>query len=181
MLAIARSIHGIADDKTIYGLDSFSGFPADAVSNRDLGWGRKLRHVRRKFRFCADTPRRLKHIFRQFSVNAQLVPGYFSDTLPRFRDHRFCFVHLDCDIYSSYKECLETLYDQLVPGGVIVLDEWNTRIWPGARLASKEFFSGRPEDVQTCTTSERHCFYIRKLGASEKVPADAKSAVLAGC
>ena len=170
ILVIARAMQGIADHKTIYGLDSFSGFPVNAVSQRDLGLGRRIAHVRRKFRFCADTPARLNRIFRKFNINAKLVRGYFSETLPSFRDHPLCFIHLDCDIYASYKECLETLYDQLVPGGVIVFDEWNTANWPGAQRAVEEFFSTRPPVVQTCTTSERHCFYIRKPKAAETVP-----------
>ena len=169
ILAIARAMQCIADDKTIYALDSFSGFPEDSISECDLGQGRRMKSVRKKFRFCADSPTRLNRVFRRFNVNAKLVPGFFSDTLPQFRDHKFCFIHLDCDIYSSYKECLESLFDRLVPGGVLVLDEWAADDWPGARQAGSEFLSDRPEVVQLCRTSDTHCHYIRKLAVAARV------------
>ncbi len=47
-----------APQKSIYGLDSFEGFPADRVGRVDLGFLRFLPLVRRKFRMCNDTPQR---------------------------------------------------------------------------------------------------------------------------
>jgi hypothetical protein len=38
---------------------------------------------------------------------ATLVQGYYANTLQRLSDRQFPFVHLDCDLYSSYKGCLD--------------------------------------------------------------------------
>ena len=165
IVRLARVLKEHAPDKTLYGLDSFQGFPEDKVEACDVGPMRSLAGVRGKFRFCADTPDRLQRIFQTYGVRAELVPGYFADTLPRFAEHRFCFVHLDVDLYASYKECLAALYDRLTPGGVIVFDEWNYDAWPGSTRAIKEFLEGRPEAVETCTDREQPSFFIRKRAA----------------
>jgi predicted O-methyltransferase YrrM len=165
IVRLARVLKEQAPDKTLFGLDSFQGFPEDKVETCDVGPLRTLAGVKGKFKFCGDTPDRLQRIFQAYDVRAELVPGYFADTLPRFAGHQFCFIHLDVDLYASYKECLAALYDRLTPGGVIVFDEWNYDAWPGSTLAIKEFLDGRPEAVETCNDREQPSFFIRKRPA----------------
>ena len=165
---LACTLKDHAPHKTLFGLDSFQGFPESNVDAVDVGPQRTLPGIKGKFRFCGDTPDRLQRFFQAYDVRAELVPGFFADTLPRFADHRFCFVHLDVDLYASYTECLEALYDRVTPGGVIVFDEWNYDAWPGSTLAIKEFCDAHPETVQTCTDREQHAFYIRKQPAAAK-------------
>ena len=58
---------------------------------------------------------------------AQLVPGLFEDTLPAFLEQELetiAFLHLDADLYSSTKTVLDLLGDRLVPGSIIVFDEF---------------------------------------------------------
>jgi hypothetical protein len=166
LLRIGRALKEKSPEKRLYGLDSFEGFPQDKIDERDMGPGRKLNHVKKKFRYCADTPNRLQRFFDAFEINGEAVPGFFSDTLPRFHDHKFCFVHLDVDIYQSYMECLEVVYDRLVPGGVIVFDEACTEVWPGGKMAIDEFFGNRPEELERCTDRKKDSFFIRKTAQS---------------
>ena len=163
---LACTLKDQAPHKTLFGLDSFQGFPENNVDAVDVGPLRSLAGIKGKFRFCADTPDRLQRIFQAFDVRAELVPGYFADTLPLFAGHQFCFIHLDVDLYASYKECLAALYDRLTPGGVIVFDEWNHDAWPGSTLAIKEFCDTHPESVETCTDRDQHAFFLRKQPAA---------------
>ncbi|MDH6282606.1 hypothetical protein M2284_003500 [Rhodococcus sp. LBL1] len=58
---------------------------------------------------------------------AQLVSGLFEDTLPGFlADHPgpVAFAHLDADLYSSTRTVLDLIGDRLVPGSVLVFDEY---------------------------------------------------------
>ncbi|MCS4257655.1 hypothetical protein M2405_005981 [Rhodococcus erythropolis] len=58
---------------------------------------------------------------------AQLVPGLFEDTLPSFLNDEsgpVAFLHLDADLYSSTKTVLDLLGDRLVPGSIVVFDEY---------------------------------------------------------
>lgn len=166
LMQIAHAIRENHSDKRVFGLDSFEGFPEDSVSSVDVGAGRWLSKLQKKFRFAADTPGHLRMIADAFDLNIELVQGYFCNTLPRVQNRSFCFIHLDVDLYQSYKECLEGLYDRLVPGGVIVFDEWECEKWPGGTLAIKEFFSSLPEKVQTTTDRKDPANYVRKRPAN---------------
>lgn len=58
---------------------------------------------------------------------ATLVPGLFEDTLSGFLDKHpgpVAFVHFDADLYSSTRTVLDRLGHRLVPGTVIVFDEF---------------------------------------------------------
>jgi hypothetical protein len=58
---------------------------------------------------------------------AELVVGLFDDTLPGFvAEHGgpVAFLHLDADLYSSTKTVLDLLGDRLVPGSILVFDEY---------------------------------------------------------
>ncbi len=162
---MACALKESGSQKCIYGLDSFEGFPEGSVQPCDVGTGRWFSALQKKFRFCADTPAHLRGICNAFDLNVELIPGYFCDTLPRVKDRTFCFIHIDVDLYQSYKECLEALYDRLVPGGVIVFDEWKSGEWPGATQAINEFLSNHPEEVQQCTDRKQFADYIRKQSA----------------
>lgn len=76
--------------------------------------------------------------------NVVIVKGLFADTLPKFaaeNDGFISFLHVDCDLYSSTKEIFDSIGRRLVPGSVIVFDEYFN--YPGWKhhefLAFKEF------------------------------------------
>ena len=68
------------------------------------------------------------------SCNPPVVPnhihlheGWFKDTVPAWKqEHKgpIGFLHMDADIYSSTKEVLTSLNEQIVPGTVITFDEF---------------------------------------------------------
>ncbi len=47
------------------------------------------------------------------------------------------FLRLDGDLYESTKVCLQELYPLVVPGGVVVVDDWNL---DGCRKAVQDYF-----------------------------------------
>ncbi|MEM6331000.1 MAG: TylF/MycF/NovP-related O-methyltransferase [Planctomycetota bacterium] len=166
LMKIARVMTEHAPDKTLYACDSFGGFPEDRVETVDVGRKRSFASVQRKFRFCSDTPGRIGKRFQQFGVRGEIVPGFFSETLGRFREHTFCFVHLDVDLYASYMDCLGALYDRVAPGGVVVFDECDSSVWPGSLRALREFFAGRAEVVQICLDRDLVSYYVQKPAAA---------------
>ena len=57
----------------------------------------------------------------------QLHKGWFRDTLPAWKQNNtgpIAFLHMDADIYSSTKEVLMSLNDQIVTGTIITFDEF---------------------------------------------------------
>lgn len=75
------------------------------------------------------------------SVHKGLIPKSFEP----FVDRPIAFAHLDLDLYQSTKDALEFVYHRLLPGGSIVIDdyEWDGDIGcPGVKKAVDE--SGLP-------------------------------------
>lgn len=82
--------------------------------------------------------------FARFGVpvrenDVDLVEGYFADTLRI--DDPVAVAHVDSDWYESTMTCLERIVPRLVPGGRLVIDDYDH--WEGCRKAVDEFFDGR--------------------------------------
>jgi Macrocin-O-methyltransferase (TylF) len=78
-------------------------------------------------------------------VDSAVVPvqGFFEDVLPELEpERRFCFVHVDADLYDSVLCALEHLWDRVVDGGVLAIDDFFHPCQGAARAAS-EFFNSR--------------------------------------
>jgi hypothetical protein len=102
--------------KTVYGFDGFRGLPEDWTSRMRKGF------------FARSSLPRVRN-------NCQLVVGWFSDTLPKFiktNKQPVALLHVDCDLYSSTVTILNNLRQQIVPGTVIVFDEYIN--YPGWQL-----------------------------------------------
>jgi hypothetical protein len=113
--------------KTVYGFDSFEGLPEAWTPELPKGYFalKKLPKVRK---------------------NVTLVKGWFHETLLGFLEQNpgmMAFVHIDCDLYSSTKIVFELLEPRLVPGAVIVFDEYfNYPDWEeGEYKAFNEFLT----------------------------------------
>jgi O-methyltransferase len=71
------------------------------------------------------------------------VTGLFADVLPSVAaDSAFCFAHIDADLYDSVYVALDCLYDSVVPGGLIVVDDFFHPA-QGSLRAATEFFNER--------------------------------------
>ena len=81
-------------------------------------------------------------------AKVHVVKGFFEEVLPlEYSGDPIAFLHLDCDLYNSYKVALETLYEFVAPGGIVLFDEYKDPVdlknWPGASKAIDEFFESR--------------------------------------
>lgn len=56
--------------------------------------------------------------------NIEIRRGIFPETSVGLENERYCFVHLDVDIYSSTRFGLEYFYNRMVTGGNIVIDDF---------------------------------------------------------
>ena len=109
----AGSINHLAKlfaDRTLDGFDSFEGLPENWSGNQmEAGYfnrGGKLPKV---------------------AKNVRLHAGWFSDSLPKYvaaNEGPVAFLHVDCDIYSSTVTIFEQLESRIVPGTVILFDEY---------------------------------------------------------
>lgn len=162
LLPMAVYVHQQRLGKRIVGFDSFAGF-SEAIKI-DLNLGGTDTDPSRKVGGFSDTSAEvvLSKVRRLNLPNVELAPGFFSETLPRCDRRVFSFVHLDCDLYASYKECLEFFYPRVPPGGIILFDEYNDPPWPGCNKAVDEFLLGKAEKPVRITSENYEKYYITK-------------------
>jgi hypothetical protein len=77
--------------------------------------------------------------------NIILVDGRFNKTMKNNLKAKFMAVLMDCDLYESHSIALPFSWNRLTPGGYIYLDEYYSLKFPGARIATNEFFKDRDE------------------------------------
>ena len=87
--------------------------------------------------------------------------GWFQDTVPADAAEigPVAILRLDGDWYESIRVCLHGLYDLLVPGGYLIIDDYGD--FPGCRKAVDEFFAARGESPRL-SHSDHCCVYMRK-------------------
>lgn len=66
----------------------------------------------------------------------EFYPGWIPEAFPDEPGARYRFVHLDVDLYQPTRDGLEYFYPRVIPGGMIVCDDYG---WPGAQRAIDEF------------------------------------------
>lgn len=69
--------------------------------------------------------------YPDISFHKGFIPGVFSD-LP---EKQWAFVHIDVDLYEPTLASLEYFYPRMKKGGIILCDDYGSRVFPGARKA----------------------------------------------
>ncbi|MGV0949816.1 MAG: tetratricopeptide repeat protein [Azonexus sp.] len=107
-----KSIRQIASivGNTVHGFDSFEGIPEE--------WNHEPKGSYSTQNQMPEVP-----------ANVILHKGWFEDSIPLFlaqtpAPEPIRFMNIDCDLYSSTKIIFDLLWKQIVPGTVIVFDEY---------------------------------------------------------
>jgi len=129
--------------RNIYGFDSFEGFPEPTIedaSPRNPKKGEWKVMTREQLLKILEIMRLPNTFIRD---HVRISKGYFEDTVPKSQISKIALLHLDVDLYASYKVCLENLFPKIVDGGVVLFDEYGSTVsFPGAKKAIDEYFNG---------------------------------------
>jgi O-methyltransferase len=87
-------------------------------------------------------------------LGAVVLKGWIPSVFAEARIERLAFAHVDVDIHDPTLAAFECFYDLLVPGGVMVCDDYGFTPCAGAKLAVDEFMAERPEQVLHCPTGQ---------------------------
>jgi O-methyltransferase len=111
-----------ADDRTVWVADSFQGLPAPDPGAFPEDHELDLSQVE----FLAVPAQQVRAHFARFGLDqrVELVEGFFEDTLPALRDHRWSVIRLDGDTYEATWAGLESLYPGLAAGGYLIVDDY---------------------------------------------------------
>jgi hypothetical protein len=158
VMAAANQRHGGAP-RDLFLLDSFQDLcePDEAIDgaraiNEARGWGRATGPLTGRLvpmqgfydgmggRGTVDDCRAL--LLGDLGYPAErvhIVEGWFQETIPLCKAQigPIAILRLDADYYASTKFCLDELYEQVVPGGFVIFDDYGT--YEGCRQAVDEF------------------------------------------
>jgi hypothetical protein len=152
--------------RAIHLFDSFEGLPepteldgADAVQYSGGRSAGQLSSVNQ----CVASYQDVLDLLRRLEIDLEAVnfhKGWFQETLPLVKNHMppIAILRLDGDWYESTKVCLESLYDRVVSGGFVILDDYVA--WEGCRKATDEFIQRRKLNVRLIEV--RGNVYFRK-------------------
>ncbi len=139
-------------NRTLWGFDSFEGFPEPAPEDASP---RNPKKGEWKCIEAEDVPKFLaiSGVDEDFiSQRIKIVKGFFEDSLPKCPVGPIALLHLDVDLYGSYRTCLHHLFPKVSQGGVVLFDEYMNRNeeerFPGAKKAIDEYFEGSGHKLQ---------------------------------
>ena len=147
MHAFARALDAVgAHERDLYLFDTYEGMTAPGVRDR-RGDGRTAADLMAAY---GKTSRvwayaSLEDVQAGFArvpypqERVHFIKGPVEQTIPGEAPERIAVLRLDTDWYESTAHELAHLYDRLVPGGVLLLDDYGW--WQGSREAVDEFLA----------------------------------------
>lgn len=112
---------------------------------------------RKYYGYEEELVEKVKNNFNSYNLalednNIHLVKGLYQETL--HITEGVALAHIDCDWYASVMTCLERIEPHLVPGGVIVIDDYNS--WSGCKTAVDEYFEDKKNMYEFIQKSALH-------------------------
>jgi len=135
--------------KKIHLFDTFTGFPTGHPKNEN-----------NKEMFKGETDLSSVQNYLKECNNVVLHQGLFPNTAKELKQKKFCFVHIDADLYKSTLDCLEFFYPKMVFGGIIVCADYTASKYKGPGKAINEFLKDKKEFP--IHTTENQCIIIKK-------------------
>ena len=149
-LASFRDLLESSHSRKIIGFDAFGKFPDDLSLESDKAFVDQFEGAGGYGISKEDLQ---AHLDTKKISNYELIEGDINETLPTFIKNnpslRIALLHIDVDVLEPTKLVLEQLWDKIVPGGVLMLDDYSTV--EGATKAVDDFFKGQEVIIQKGT------------------------------
>ena len=98
----------------------------------------------------AEVASNLKEHASRIAFHAGWIPEKFTEVAGK----KFCFVHLDVDLYEPTRDALAFFGPRTVSGGLIVCDDYGFETCPGARRAMDEYAAASRQTVVHLPTGQ---------------------------
>ena len=151
-------------DRNYFLFDSFEGLPPAKEIDGDAALNWQLnKESPNYFDNCTAGEEYARRAMTLSGARSfQLVRGWFDKTLPTFQlPEPIALLRLDGDWYDSTMVCLNSLFERVAPGGLIILDDYHT--WDGCSRALHDFLS-QHSAVERIQSLDNIC-YLQKAAA----------------
>ena len=130
--------------RTFYLMDTFAGLDETLLLEEEKAGER---HV---YRECYD------HVRRNFSEwqNVVIVRGRIPDTLGQVPVRQVAYLSIDMNCVKPEIEAIAFFWDKLVPGAVVLLDDYGHRGHLSQKRAMDEFVRSRGEQILALPTGQ---------------------------
>jgi O-methyltransferase len=133
---LARTAERYATERVeLTAVDTFEGHSAEDLPSGEEG-------VHKEGTFSATSVEEVREYLSPFPF-VEVVQGRIQDVAPTL-EGELHLVHIDVDIYAPTRFALGMVAEQLVPGGIAIVDDYGFTTCPGARRALDEFIEERP-------------------------------------
>lgn len=154
-----------------YAFDSFEGMPEPEGIDKQKIWRHGMNFTSKET---------FLNIVKKDLHRVVAVKGFYNESLPTYdwpQKDVIALAYIDCDYYSSTKDCLAFIKDKLQHGSLLAFDDWNCYYSDpkrGQRLAFSEFeeeIALSHQFVELCDiASGGRCFVVLE---KEKIGTDA--------
>lgn len=138
--------------RRVVGFDNFAGFEdfhvndgaQTAVGDKRVG-GWNPAHAKEELEYFIQLFQQDRFLPRSNMI--ELVVGDVRQTARKYVEEnpgmRIALLNLDVDLYEPTLAALEALYPLVAPGGVVLVDEYGAKAWPGPAQALTDYFGSR--------------------------------------
>ena len=140
--------------------DSFEGLPPAGSSDGEFAKDWQKRDATQTYNNCTASEEEARAAMsRSRAKRYELIRGWFSETIPGFQPAPIAVLRLDGDWYDSTMIPLKHLYPAVVPGGIVIIDDYY--VWDGCTRAVNEFVAGLPEPVRIREFMNHVCYMVK--------------------
>ncbi|SDM13184.1 TylF/MycF/NovP-related O-methyltransferase, partial [Aliiruegeria lutimaris] len=112
-------------NKTFFLFDSFAGMKPEHIESSEKGRDHLSEYNSTSLsnEFYATSADEVRANFAEFK-NIEIIVGFIPDTLDQLTSSRLAFVHIDLNNPAPEVDALRYVWDQIVPGGIVLLDDY---------------------------------------------------------
>ena len=150
-MLIAHTLNSLGvTDRDLWLYDSFQGFVGEQTADDVTWYGDSIDLRFDDFQSIVEANIASTNYPRE---RAHLVKGDIEKVAPDNQHESIALLRLDTDTYHSTAAELKHLYPKLVPGGVLIIDDYGHAL--GARRAVDEYFADRPVMLNRVNVTNR--------------------------
>jgi hypothetical protein len=142
---LAKGIAGQAPHKRLHLFDSFAGLSKPRAEIDGSHW------------HSGDLACGLAEVAANLKAYERLIvyhPGWIPEKFLEASEKKFCFVHIDVDLFAPTRDALAFFGPRTTPGGLILCDDYGFGTCPGARQAMDEYASASDQTVVHLPTGQ---------------------------
>ena len=157
-----RDLMGNCFSKKIIGFDIFGKFPETQFKDDINPRERFIAHAGDESISSEQLIQVLKH--KDLQQNVELIAGDIVKTIPEYLEKhpelKISLLNLDTDIYEPAVVILEHLFPRIVPGGILILDDYG--VFPGETKAVDEYFAKQRVEINKFPFCMTPCYIVKQ-------------------